>query len=142
VTVSGKLDSYLGDGEVTIELIRDGEVVRTVVVNGAKEYSITDVEAGAYTLRVSKEKHAAMEYEITVGGENVSVDAKICPIGDVTGDGVVNIKDFQRLLRHVNKTNPLSGYVLTCGDVTGDGVCNIKDFQRLLRHVNKTNPLY
>ena len=142
VTVSGKLDSYLGDGEVTIELIRDGEVVRTVVVNGAKEYSITDVEAGAYTLRVSKEKHAAMEYEITVGGENVSVDAKICPIGDVTGDGVVNIKDFQRLLRHVNKTNPLSGYELACGDVTGDGVCNIKDFQRLLRHVNKTNPLY
>ena len=142
VTVSGKLDSYLGHGEVTIELIRDGEVVRTVVVNGAKEYSITDVEAGAYTLRVSKEKHAAMEYEITVGGENVSVDAKICPIGDVTGDGVVNIKDFQRLLRHVNKTNPLSGYELACGDVTGDGVCNIKDFQRLLRHVNKTNPLY
>jgi hypothetical protein len=142
VTVSGKLDSYLGDGEVTIELIRDGEVVRTVVVNGAKEYSITDVEAGAYTLRVSKEKHATMEYEITVGGENVSVDAKICPIGDVTGDGVVNIKDFQRLLRHVNKTNPLSGYELACGDVTGDGVCNIKDFQRLLRHVNKTNPLY
>ena len=27
--------------------------------------------------------------------------------GDVTGDGVCNIKDFQRLLRHVNKTNPL-----------------------------------
>ena len=142
VTVSGKLDSYLGDGEVTMQLIRDAEVVRTVVVNGAKEYSITDVEAGAYTLRVSKEKHAAMEYEITVGGENVSVDAKICPIGDVTGDGVVNIKDFQRLLRHVNKPNPRSGYELACGDVTGDGVCNIKDFQRLLRHVNKTNPLY
>jgi arabinogalactan oligomer/maltooligosaccharide transport system substrate-binding protein len=54
----------------------------------------------------------------------------------------VNIKDFQRLLRHVNKINPLSGYALACGDVTGDGQVNIKDFQRLLRHVNKTNPLY
>jgi hypothetical protein len=91
---------------------------------------------------VTKIAASLQEYEIEVGTENVTLDAQIFPKGDVTGDGSVNIKDFQRLLRHVNKTNLLSDYVLTCGDVTGDGVCNIKDFQRLLRHVNKTNPLF
>lgn len=142
-SVGGTVTSYLADSDVTVELISAGKVVRSVCFNGqAVAYSLDDVPVGTYTLRFSKDNHVAREYEIEVGTENVTLDAQIFPKGDVTGDGSVNIKDFQRLLRHVNKTNLLSDYVLTCGDVTGDGVCNIKDFQRLLRHVNKTNPLF
>ena len=140
VSVSGNVTSYL-EGDTTVELIQDGEVVYSVTVSGG-EYTIEGVVAGEYTLRISKANHAPVEMAITVGEEAVTQDATICPIGDVTGDGNVNIKDFQRLLRHVNKTNPLTDYELACGDVTGDGNCNIKDFQRLLRHVNKTNPLF
>ena len=143
VCVSGTITSFLGDSNVTIELLQSGEVVYSTVINGKTvDYSIECVVAGIYTLRISKENHVPREYEVTVGEEDVNLDVKICPKGDVTGDGVVNVKDFQRLLRHVNKTNPLTDYALVCGDVTGDGVCNIKDFQRLLRHVNKTNPLF
>ena len=139
-TISGNVTSFL-EGDVTIELIQDGEVVYSVTVSGG-EYAIEGVVAGEYTLRISKANHAPVEIAITVGQEPVTQDAIICPIGDVTGDGVVNIKDFQRLLRHINKTNPLEDYALLCGDVTGDGNCNIKDLQRLLRHVNKTYPLH
>ena len=139
VVVSGNVTSFL-EGDVTVELLQDGEVAYSITVSS--EYAIEGVVAGDYTLRISKANHAPMEFAITVGDEAVTQDATLCPIGDVTGDGVVNIKDFQRLLRHVNKTNPLEDYELACGDVTGDGVCNIKDFQRLLRHVNKTNPLF
>ena len=71
----------------------------------------------------------------TVGG-NATVLA-----GDVTGDGVVNIKDFHRLLKHVNKTDLLTDEQLASGDVTGDGAVNIKDLQRLLKHVRKTELL-
>ena len=140
VTVSGNVTSYL-EGDVTVELVQNGEVAYSITVSGS-EYAIEGVVAGDYTLRVTKANHAPMEFAITVGDGAVTQDATICPVGDVSGDGVVNIKDFQRLLRHVNKTNPLEDYDLACGDVTGDGVCNIKDFQRLLRHVNKTNPLF
>ena len=142
-TVSGLINSFLLDGEIKIELLVDSEVqYSTVVVGSNVRYAIEDVVSGTYTLRISKGNHVTREYEVVVGQEDVRIDAIICPIGDVTGDGLVNIKDFQRLLRHVNKTNPLTDYELACGDVTGDGVCNIKDFQRLLRHVNKTNPLF
>lgn len=142
-TVSGLINSFLLDGEIKIELLVDSEVqYSTVVVGSNVRYEIEDVVSGTYTLRISKGNHVTREYEVVVGQEDVRIDAIICPIGDVTGDGLVNIKDFQRLLRHVNKTNPLTDYELACGDVTGDGVCNIKDFQRLLRHVNKTNPLF
>ena len=89
-----------------------------------------------------KENYAAVEIALSVGDASVTQDAAICPIGDVTGDGVVNTKDFQRMLRHVNKTRLLEDYALACGDITGDGVVNIKDFQRLLRHINKTKPLF
>ena len=41
-----------------------------------------------------------------IGGNSGTVGA-CYNTGAITGDGVVNIKDFQRLLRHVNKTNPL-----------------------------------
>ena len=123
-----------------MELLLDGQVVSTSLVTEA--YSFEAVAEGVYTLRISKVHHITREYEVTVADQDVTCDVVICPMGDVTGDGSVNIKDFQRLLRHVNKTIPLEGYALNCGDVTGDGTCNIKDFQRLLRHVNKTNPLF
>ena len=140
VLLSGSVTSYLEDGDVTVELLLDGQVVSTSLVTEA--YSFEAVAEGVYTLRISKVNHITREYEVTVADQDVTCDVVICPMGDVTGDGSVNIKDFQRLLRHVNKTIPLEGYALNCGDVTGDGTCNIKDFQRLLRHVNKTNPLF
>ena len=148
VTVSGNVTSYITTGTVTIKLYASGSSTAsyTTTVSAASgaatEFSIKNVAAGTYTMEVSKANHTTRTYTITVGSSAVTQDAKICPIGDVTGDGVVNIKDFQRLLRHVNKTNPLTDYALACGDVTGDGNCNIKDFQRLLRHVNRTVPLF
>ena len=143
VTVGGNVESYLTDGDVTVELVCEGEVVYSTVVSGkTAEYAMDGVVAGSYTLRISKENHVTQEIEIVVGEETVVQDVVICPVGDVTGDGVVNIKDFQRLLRHVNKTAPLTDYALSCGDVTDDDACNIKDFQRLLRHVNKSKPLF
>ena len=142
-TISGTITSYLVDGDITIQLFKDGEVVYTAIVNGTVvSYSIENVAAGTYTMVVSKENHISRSYEIVVGEEDVTADAEICPKGDITGDGIVNVKDFQRLLRHVNKTNSLEDYALECGDVTGDGIVNVKDFQRMLRHINKTNPLY
>ena len=143
VSVSGTVTSYLTDGAVTVRLMQSGKAVYSTTLTGKNAaYTFDAVEPGTYTLEIRKANHITRSFRIEVTDTNVVQDAKICPEGDVTGDGVVNIKDFQRLLRHVNKTNSLSGYTLSCGDVTGDGTCNIKDFQRLLRHVNKTNPLF
>ena len=142
-TLSGRLTSYLADTDVTLELLRDGRVVRTLVLSGGEsEYCFENLEPGSYTLRLTKKNHAPVELAVEVGTENVTQDAKLCPVGDITGDGAVNIKDFQRLLRHINKTNLLSEDMLSRADVTGEGSVNIKDFQRMLRHINKTNPLF
>lgn len=110
-TVSGNLTSYGSKTEnVTIHLIPEGtsEAAYELIVAGdATSYSIANVPPGTYTLRISKLNHTTREYTVVVGDTDVTKDVKICLTGDVTGEGTCNIKDFQRLLKHVNKTNPL-----------------------------------
>ena len=142
-TLTGMVKSCMTDGEVTVELMRNGQVIDSQILSGEScEYSFQLPQTGEYTLRISKIGHISAEVAVTVRDQQTRMDVELYPVGDITGDGDVNIKDFQRLLRHINKTNLLSEEMLVYGDVTGDGVVNIKDFQRLLRHINKTNPLF
>lgn len=146
VTVSGTATSFNSDtDEVIIQLTESGAAeasYEAVVKGNTASYSIADVPAGTYTMKVMKQNHVTREYTVTVGSSNVVQDVKICLLGDVTGDGKVNTKDWARLKAHVNETSNLTGYELACGDVNGDSKVNIKDWARLKAHVNESNPLW
>ena len=150
--VRGQVVSFYDDSDVTVALFADGSAqpqYTTTVPAGEKSggkytavYDIPEVAAGTYTMKVMKKNHVAREYTVTVGSSNVVQDVKICMLGDVTGDGKVNTKDWARLKAHVNETSNLTGYELACGDVNGDSKVNIKDWARLKAHVNESNPLW
>lgn len=70
-------------------------------------YSISGIASGTYTMRVMKKNHVTREYTVTVSGDTKTQNAEIRLLGDVNGDGIVNIKDCSRLFKHVNKTQPL-----------------------------------
>lgn len=151
--VSGNVESFnSGTDQVTIQLIEQGQsepAYETIVSGGTQSgnkftasYSFSDVPSGTYTMKVMKQNHVTREYTLTVGSSNVVQDVKICLLGDVTGDGKVNTKDWARLKAHVNETSNLTGYELACGDVNGDSKVNIKDWARLKAHVNESNPLW
>ena len=148
--ISGNVTSYdiHKSDTVTIRLLDSAgtsEIKKVQCTAGASSqvaYEIKDVQAGNYILEVSKEGHVTRTYEITVGQNSVNQDVKICPIGDVTGDGKVNTRDLNRVYAHVNGTNPLTGYEFDCGDVTGDGKINTRDLNRLYAHISETNPLW
>ncbi|MGM9600944.1 MAG: leucine-rich repeat protein, partial [Faecousia sp.] len=93
VTVSGTVSSFGTETEdVTVQLIKDGETepAYTVTVQGkSAAYTIENVEVGSYILRVSKTKHAAREYTVTVESDDITQNAQILLYGDVTGDGLV-----------------------------------------------------
>lgn len=141
MSVSGTLSGFAAGGEVTVELLKDGQVAYSVTASGNR-YSIEGVAPGEYILRLSKANHATREYAVTVGSEDVVLDAEISLKGDINGDGKVTIKDLRYLLQHVNESSLLEGYALACGDLNNDGNVTLKDFQRVLRHVNETLPLY
>ena len=53
-------------------------------------------------------------------------------IGDITGDGTVDVRDLIRLLKYVN------GEAVTLrgsGDVTGDGAIDLADVLRLMKYL-------
>ncbi len=144
--------SFGGDTNTMLELTSEGQSDLTYYqyeVVGTKsglEYNgvwmIEDIEAGTYTLRVSKENHATREYTIEVGEEMVVRDAKIHLVGDVTGDGQVRMNDMSQINAHVKETSLLDGYALACADVTGDGFVRMNDMSRVNAHVKETTSLW
>ena len=141
-TVSGAVVSG-AEGDVTIELIAEGEVVASVTAAGKEgTYSIVDVAAGTYTLKVSQLNHVAREYTITVASEDVAQDVKIHLIGDIDGNGKINMGDVSKLNAHLKGTNPITDeYMILCANVNG-GKLNMGDTASLYSHIKGTKPLY
>lgn len=146
VTVSGTVTSYGGETEnVTVTLTpENGTPMTTVVTGNSAAYKLENVPAGTYTLKVEKANHVAREYKVTVSGDAVQQDAKVCLKGDLTGDGKVNTADVGRLYAHVRGTRLLTDdYALSCGNVAGtDATINTADVGRLYAHVRGTRVLW
>ena len=146
VTVSGTVTSYGSDSDdVTVQLTESGAsepAYEAVVKGNSAGYSIEGVASGTYTMKVMKKNHVAREYTVTVGSSNVTQDVEIWLLGDVTGDGKINMKDINMLYNHFNKVNLLTDYAFLCGDVTADGKINIKDVNKVVNHFNKVETLW
>ena len=143
VTVSGAITSYVDDSDVTIKLT-GADNNFTAEVKGKSDYSIADVPAGEYTLTVSKANHVIREYTVTVADADLTQDVKVCPKGDVNGDGETDIMDCSVAQRYIRELTTLDAYQIACGDVsgTGDGELDIQDVSRILRHIRELAMLY
>ena len=146
MTVSGTATSFNSStDDVTIQLIESGAseaAYETIVKGNTASYSIAGVAPGTYTMKVMKQNHVTREYTVIVGTNPVVQDVKIHLLGDINGDGKVNMKDWGAVYAHVNETKLLTGYELKCAEVTGDGKVTMKDWNRIYAHVNETNPLW
>ena len=142
VTVSGAVVTGAA-GDVTVELIANGEVVAAATAAGKEgTYSIENVSAGTYTLKVSQLNHVTREYTVTVEAEDVAQDVKIHLIGDIDGNGKVNVGDVSKLNSHLKGTNVLTDeYMLLCANVNG-GKLNMGDTATLYSHIKGTKVLY
>ena len=145
VTLSGTVTSYGKESEtVTIELIKNGEVIRTVNTAGnTAAYAFNGVAEGNYILRISKKKHATAEYTVTVSG-NTAANGEIMLYGDVNGDGKVNAGDATQIKRNYNNKasvfdsydDTVIEYIKKIADVNGDGNINAGDATQIKRYYN------
>ena len=145
-SVSGNVKSYINsDSAVTLELSKNGSSAgKATVFGNSSKYSFDSVEPGVYTLTVSKDNHITREYTVTVADADVTQDVKICPKGDVNGDGETDIMDCSLAQRYIRELTTLDAYQIACGDVsgTGDGELDIQDVSRILRHIRELAMLY
>ena len=121
-TVSGTATSFNSDtDEVIIQLTESGAAepaYEAIVKGNSASYSIADVPAGTYTMKVMKQNHVTREYTVTVGMENVAQDVEIWLLGDVNGDGTINVKDKKLIFNHLNDpSGALTGYALDVGEM-------------------------
>ena len=140
-----KLSPYFS-GIAWIALYQNGTQKRRVTFdsNSGSTYSITGVTAGSYTLRIYDDLNSVThEYAVTVSG-NTTQNVTLCALGDVNQNRKVDIKDVNRLYKHVMETEKINDvYALKCSDVTGtNGKVDIKDVNKLYKHVMETDNIW
>lgn len=136
LNVSGKVKSYGSDSDaVTVTLTpTSGTPLTTTVTGNSATYSFPTVPAGEYTLKVEKKGHVTREYAIAVASDPVMQDVKICLLGDVDGNGSVNMVDYIKVRQHAQSVSFLTDYALACADVNGDGNVNMVDYIKVRQH--------
>ena len=146
VKVTGKVISFGNDTDnVTIQIIAQGEskaAYEVIAHSNSAYYTIDNVEAGTYIMKVMKRNHATRETTITVADSNMTRDVKIHIYGDVNGDGTITSTDNVKINRHIKNTAPLTGYEFICADVNGDGKVTSSDSVRMMRHIKDILSLF
>lgn len=129
---SGTVTSYGNPTDaVTVQVFKSGasEPYAQAAVNTAdSSYSILLVETGSYTVKVIKRKHVTREYTVTINND-LTQDLQIFPVGDVNGNGEVDILDLVRL-KCINVRNATKAEG-TSADINGDGLVNAADIVSL-----------
>lgn len=141
--IAGTVTSFgPSDGEVTVQLMRDDqEVARTVTSDGT--YQLSQIPAGEYRLLISKQNHVTRGYDLIVNDEDVVRNVKIHLIGDIDGNGKINVGDTTKVYSHVKKTALITDeYMLLCADIDSNGKINVGDTTKVYSHVKKTSPLW
>ena len=160
--VRGQVTSFMNDGDVTVSLFAGSSTTPkyTVSVPGGikdssgkymAEYEIPDVAAGTYTMTVSKSKHVTREYTVTVNNGKVTQNAEIWMLGDVNGDGFINMTDASQIERKFNgKTSvfdtgdaEIKAYRLKVANVYfSDDNINTTDAAQIKRYYNGKSSVF
>ena len=145
-TVSGTITSFGSSGaNLNLQLIPSGSqepVCETTTGENNDNFDFSGVEAGSYIVRVSKENHVTRDYEVTVGEDPVNLDVKLHLVGDINGDGNINVADYMPVLAHAKGVSDLSGYSKLCGDITEDDNINVADYMPILAHAKGISQLW
>lgn len=108
--------------------VEDGNQNQTVF--GTKDQPLEITVAGSISPGSTGE--IGTKKTVTVEGQEIEI-----VIGDVTGDGVVNIVDFMNLRRYLLGIATLNEKAFLAADVTGDNEVNIVDFMRIRSYLMK-----
>jgi hypothetical protein len=127
-TISGTVTSF-GNGTVTVELWRGNTLQAERRLSGSSaSYSFEDILEDNYRLTVSKPDHVTWSQELSMTDKAMTKDVKLHRIGDMTGDGRINVGDAARIYAHVRGTTVITdAYLLLCADVKADGRINVGD---------------
>ena len=146
VTVSGMVISFGEESEkTTVQLFPSGSETPafSVTLTGTHAmYSFTGVEAGTYTMKVSKANHVTREYTVVVGNSSVVQDVKNHLKGDINGDGKISAVDKKLIYSHIDSSKELTGYEFDVANVNGDTKISAVDKKMIYNHISGDSSLW
>ena len=143
-SVSGmvKVSDSDSSTDMTVTAVSADGKETSVSVKSMGKYSITELETGTYTLKISGGKYAPREYSVTVDSSNVTHDVSLNPYGDINSDGKVTTADVGMANSHAKGIKLLTDYQFVCADVTKDGAITTADVGRINSHAKSINNLW
>jgi hypothetical protein len=134
------LSGTVMDG-ATLTLLLGDEVIETCTASQCS-YRFENLLPGNYILTASATNHVLRSYRLTVADQPLTQDIQLHLIGDIDGNGKVNIGDVAKLAAHIKGSAPLTDeYALECANVNG-GKLNMGDTASLYSHIRGTKKLY
>ena len=135
VTLSGSVKAG-----VSLTLSLGTEVLEITAEAGS--YTFLNLLPGTYTLTATAQNHVPHSYTITIEEQDLTQDVTLHLIGDIDGNGKVNIGDVAKINAHIKGTSLLTDpYALECANING-GKLNIGDSAALYSHIRGTKKLY
>lgn len=96
-----------------------------------------------YTWTVTKYGHKPRTGTFTLSEDSSELDVELCPIGDASGDGKLNMGDVAKVYAHIQGISLLTDdYALDCADASCDGKLNMGDVAKIYAHIKQTTPLW
>ena len=131
VTVSGTVVSNNPKNATTVQLLQGATVKYTATIavetgsgQKAQAFSINEVEAGDYTLKITKPGHLSYtKTTLTVGIADIAYKEVVLTAGDLNDDGAINAEDYLVFRSNYGRIAPD-----TPGDINGDGTVNAEDY--------------
>ena len=85
---------------------------------------------------VDEDKKVGTDFKVKVSNKTY----KVVVLGDVTGEGVINLGDVSRVYNHYKKKTSLNGSFLTAGKVTGNTSISFGDVSKLYNFYKGKSP--
>ena len=131
---------FVYDHPIYVKLLKDGVELLNMVAENAI-YQFDTLLPGEYTLVISKKNYATKVINVTLGEGTYIEPVKLSALGDITGDGKVNVADVSKLYGYIKKDYKLADVDPGC-DITGDGKLTVLDVVMIYAHVKGTKNLY
>ena len=143
-TVSGtvKVSDSDTSTDMTVTAVSAEGKEASVSAKSMGNYSIADLEAGTYTLKISGGKYVERTYEITVADSDLAMDVNLNPLGDINSDGKVTTADVGMANSHAKGVKALEGYAFACADANKDGSITTADVGRINSHAKSIAVLW
>ena len=129
----------------TIDYTYAVETVATCISDGMCTYAWKTTTYGNFSFNVTLTKiaHDYSNGTCRYCGADDPNDTDVGLIGDISGDGRVNMGDVAKLYAHIKGTSILTDETgLDRCDISGDGKVNMGDVAKLYAHIKGTNKLY